>query len=45
MKQEGSKCGTIGTSLRKIIILAHLESFQHFFSMPEPHKHFLKGKL
>ena len=29
MKQQGSKRGTSGTSLRKII-LAHLESFQHF---------------
>ena len=29
MKQQGSKPGTTGTSIRKII-LAHLESFQHF---------------
>ena len=29
MKQQGSKRGTTGTSLRKII-LAHLESFQNF---------------
>ena len=29
MKQHGSKHGTTGTSLRKIMI-AHRESFQHF---------------
>ena len=29
MKRQGSKCGTTGTSLRKII-LAHPENFQHF---------------
>ena len=29
MKQKGSKYGTTGTSLRKII-LAHPESFEHF---------------
>ena len=44
MKQQGSRRGTTGDSLKEII-LAHLEGFQHFSILDQDLLNIFKAKL